>query len=217
MTALVDACQALTEPWAEILLPDEDRPKSLVIEHEPRLVMLADRIGSGGGGTTGGATLPSNRNLIDPGAFNLWQRIDKGTREALHLAGHVPHRDLIAAVRQLGVVHEALWSSHGMTETAYLRLVGRVEKWRADFENLIDPPRRREVTGACPNCGEARVETTDGEAHALISAYWPARGVTTECQVCGETWQGPAALVALGEAMGMDIDYAEVRMIGVGA
>lgn len=25
MTAIADACQALTEPWAEILPPDDDR------------------------------------------------------------------------------------------------------------------------------------------------------------------------------------------------
>lgn len=217
MTALADACQALTEPWAEILPPDDDRTGYQVIEHKPRILMLADMIGSDVGGSTGGASLPSNRNLLNTGAFDLWQRIDQGAREALHLAGSVPHRGLPAAIAQLGTVADTLRESNGMTETAHTRLTARVEKWRADIENLLDPPTKKEIRGTCPNCSEARVYTADGETWALVAYYWRGRDVAADCQACGHHWQGDRALLELGEAIGSEVNYVELRAQGVGA
>lgn len=217
MTALVDACQALTEPWAEILPPDDDRGQWGAVSHKPRLSMLADLLGSNMGRTTSGGALASERNLINSAAFDLWQRIDTGAREALHLMGRVPHRDLLAAVRQLGIEGDALRSSNGMTEISHSRLTGKVEKWRADIENLLDPPTKKEIQAACPGCDESRVYTAEGETWALVAYYWHGKDPAADCLACGRHWQGERALLELGYSIQANVDHDELRALGVNA
>lgn len=216
MTALAEACQALTEPWAEILPPDDDRGQWGAISHKPRLLMLKDLLGSNSGRTTAGGALASERNLINSAAFDLWQRIDGQAKEALNLMGRVPHRDLLDALRQLGIEGDVLRESNAMTETAHSRLTGRVQKWRADIEHLLDPPTKKEIRGACPGCGESRVYTAEGESWALVAYYWRGGDVAADCQACGLHWQGEQTLVELGEAIGSEVDYAELRLLGTG-
>ncbi|MGC5078479.1 hypothetical protein [Agrococcus sp. DT81.2] len=216
MTALVDACQALTEPWAEILPPDDDRQGYQVIEHKPRILMLADMIGSNSGRSTAGGSLAAERNLINSAAFDLWQKIDSQAKEALNLMGRNPHRELIDTLRLVGIEGDALRATNAMTEIAHSRLTGRVEKWRADIELLLDPPTKKEIIGACPGCGESRVYTPEGEMHALIAYYWPGKDLAADCHACGERWQGVDLLRALGSHLGAEADYVELRALGVG-
>lgn len=213
MTALVDACQALTEPWAEILPPDADREGYKVIEHKPRILMLADMIGSNSGRTTAGGSLAAERNLINSAAFDLWQRIDTGAKEALSLMGRAPRREIVDTVRLLGTEGDTLRATNAMTEIAHSRLTGRVEKWRADIEALLDPPTKKEIRGACPGCGESRVYTAEGESWTLVAYYWRGGDVAADCQACGRHWQGEDTLVELGEAVGASVDYAELRLL----
>lgn len=215
MTTLHERTRQLTEPWNEILTPDTTGDGYVVIDHEPRLNMLRGMIGSNSGGTTAGGSLASTRNLVNVPALDLWQRIDEQTRASLEQHGTRPKRELIEAVDQLGQVADTLRNTNAMTEQEHSRLIRRVEGWRAQIENLYDPPTRKEIRGTCPNCGTDRVQTPNGETTAIYAYYWRGQEPAAECQACPKTWQGERALLELGFSIHANVDHDELRAMGV--
>lgn len=212
---LLEAVNELIKPWNEILPPDEDRDGYRVIPHDPRIQMLRERIGSDTGGSTSGGSLASQRNLIDVSAFDLWQRIDEQTRSHLNEIGKTPKRELIDALDQLGHAGDTLRATNDMTENHYERVIARVQKWKAEIEDLFDPPRTPTITGPCPECEAERVSTGDGETTALYAYYWEGHEPAASCRACGKSWQGPLELLKLGFSLRANVDEDALREMGV--
>lgn len=212
---LTEAIRELTQPWNEILPPDDDRDGYTVIDHKPRIHILRDLIGSSSGGTTAGGTLASNRNLVNVPALDLWQRIDEQTRAALEQYGKRPKRELADALDQLGTDGDALRATNDMTEIDHSRLTAKVERWKADIENLYDPATKKEIKSACPGCGVERVETAEGESWALSAYYWKGQEPAATCAACARHWQGSRALLELGYSIQANVDHDELRALGV--
>ena len=215
MTDLLEATNELTQPWNEILTPAETGDGYQIIDHKPRIEMLREAIASSGGGTTAGRSLASTRNIINLAAFDLWQRIDEQTRSALYEHGIKPEADLLDALNQLGTRLDALRNTNSIREDTHARLVSRVQSWLGSIENLFDPPTRKELKGACPECGTSRVTVEDGETWALFAYYWKGHAPAARCQQCGKHWQGDRELLELGFSLNANMDQDELRALGV--
>lgn len=212
---LLEATNELTKPWNEILTPDQTGDGYQIVDHQPRISMLRDAIASSGGGTSAGRSLASTRNIINLAAFDLWQRIDEQTRSALHEHGIKPQQELIDALDQLGTRLDALRNTNDMREDTHTRLITRVQSWLASIENLFDPPTRKELKGACPECGASRVTNDGAEGWALFAYYWKGHAPAARCQACAKQWQGQKELLELGFSLNASMDHDELRALGV--
>lgn len=212
---LLDATNELTKPWNEILTPEQTGDGYQVIDHQPRITMLREAIASSGGGTTAGRSLASTRNIINLAAFDLWQRIDEQTRSALHEHGIKPEPELIDALDQLGTRLDALRNTNDLREEIHTRLIHRVQGWLASIENLFDPPTKKELQGACPECGTARMVVDGAETWSLFAYYWKGHAPAARCQQCGKQWQGDRELLELGFSIQANVDHEALRAMGV--
>jgi hypothetical protein len=212
---LLEAVNELVKPWNEIVPPDQAGDGYRVIDHQPRITMLRGLIGSSSGGTTAGRSLAATRNILNVSALDLWQRIDEQTRSHLHEIGTTPKKELIDALEQLGQAGDALRATNDMTEKHHSRIVARVQKWKADIENLFDPPRTKTLTGACPDCGAERVTTGDGETTALYAYYWEGHEPAAACRACGKAWHGSRPLLELGFSLAANMDEDALAEMGL--
>lgn len=212
---LTESTDTLTQPWNEILTPEQTGDGYKVLDHDPRITMLREAIASSSGGTTSGRSAAATRNILNFAALDLWQKIDEQTRSALTENGIKPAKELIDALTQLGTSLDALRNTNSITEQAHERIKGRVDRWRSEIENLFDPATEKEIRSACPECRAEKVKTDTGERWAVIAYYWKGHSPAARCQACGHEWQGDKRLLELGFSINANMDHVELRALGV--
>ena len=212
---LLEATNELTKPWNEIVAPDQPGDEYRVVDHKPRITMLREAIASNAGGSTGGTSLASTRNIIDLAAFDLWQRIDEQTRSALQEHGIKAKPELIDALDQMGERLDALRNTNSLREEIHTKLIARVQGWLGAIENLFDPPTRKEIKGACPACSTSRVTVNESETWAIFAYYWKGHAPAATCQACGKHWQGQKDLLELGFSINANMDHDELAVLGI--
>jgi hypothetical protein len=215
---LIDIAQQLTQPWEEVLSPQETkRDGYTTIYHDALLDMLHDAKVSSTGMTEAGRSDASSRNLLNLAAYQLWEGIDGSARAWIReLSRQRAERDLKDAVMQLARIANALWRTGQMDEPQYARLVAMVGKWRADIEAIFDPPVVKEIKAACPRCANTHYIDGEGSRSAAIiltySRQFEPRG---ECRRCMKVWEGERELLELGFSIGANMNPDELRDMGV--
>lgn len=214
------AVEQLTEPWEQVFSPSETgRDGYTVVRQEPLLDMLYDARVPSTGRTGGGRSEASSRNLIDLGAFELWERIDGGARAWIGELSRVrPERELKAAVTQLAVMADTLYRSGGLDEATFSRLSSMVVRWKADIELYFDPPVVKELQAPCPRCAHTEyIDAAGLRSAAVILTY--SRGVAPlgECRRCLRRWEGDRELLELGFSVRATMDVDALREMGLNA
>lgn len=68
---------------------------------------------------------------------------------------------------------------------------GKLAAWAQAIEDLIDPPVRYALKGACPECGSVYVQTAEHAGRALeVTARHHSDRSVVHCRSCGHLWQG---------------------------
>ena len=213
---LTTAIRDLTQPWQEILTPDNDRDGYQVIDHKPRIEMLRDAISSSMGGTTAGGRNPAATNLLDLTALELLQKIDEQTRATMEtLTTERPSKDLATALEQYATIADTLRVTNNITERDHTRLVERAQQWREGIDNLFDPPRQKELKAPCPKCGTEHTIVDGNRKRTLVAYYWEGHQPAARCLSCGETWMGERELLQLGFQINAAVDSDALRDMGV--
>lgn len=148
------------------------------------------------GGQSGGSG-GSAQNARSPLAIGMWNLLNE-------IGGAVSdHYMRVTRQRPTGSVEGMLagWARGAQQfPTEVERCLGLTDRWIAQIGELLNPPRRWEIAGPCPNCAERFIiRVADGEqtkAAALIVSK-----VEAQCRACDARWM-PAEFHELAEKIG---------------
>lgn len=170
---------------------------------QPLLVQLVVAIANSGASTTfkgsGGNPIPISAQALD-----VYQEIEAETARhwwALHHLHHGQGRSTLAGRLRA-------WAMAVRVDAELLaEAEGIIVGWVTTIAALLQPVRRREILGACPECEVAKVvrQDDDGEtvkAPALVLMYdGDGRPLAATCQSCGVVWERHE-IVDLAERIG---------------
>jgi hypothetical protein len=218
MSAVDEAVDALTRPFTDVVTIRENGDTRYVpIHHAALLDMLRESIGSDLGGDAHGVSSAAERNLLNAGAFSLWEEIDATSRKTWRdLSKSAPSKELKDLVRELAGLIKALRAVQQLDDLTYARLSALFPEWRQQIWERFDAPVVKELIGSCPHCEERFVYAPDGSRSAALIVYY-VRSVQPEakCQRCGEVWLGAKQLLTLGFHLGATVDHEALREMGV--
>lgn len=117
----------------------------------PLLDWLREAIANNVGGS-GGGKQARERTPLDVGAFTLYEDIDGRVRSWMLELGARPGNDLSPA--QVLRSWYVLWNQYTPSEPIVLAYANTLDGWVQRIEDVIDPPKRIEITAACPMCGQ---------------------------------------------------------------
>lgn len=123
------------------------------LTHPPLLTQLENAIRASIGGTTTGATLASERSILDNDALMKFIQIDSQIRDWCRMLKITPTRDPAHNLRAWYTKNHANQRPNQPdTDSAHIKILG---KWAALIRTKMDPWRERELdkTAACPTCG----------------------------------------------------------------
>ncbi|THG32999.1 DUF7341 domain-containing protein [Naasia lichenicola] len=194
---LLEAVDRLTKPLHRKQLQTVMDPdgrvvgtKLITLSAAPLLEQLAEAIQSSIGGSSAGATLASERSLLDTDALQRFSIIDSQVRDWCRDLGLVPTRDPAANLRAWYVT----CLTRRMTfevEAFHLRTLSQ---WATLIDSKLDPVRERELDDRCPEC-EATTWWRDGSKyrHPLVVRYRPdgadmIQAARASCRACETSW-----------------------------
>lgn len=218
MTAMSEAVDALTRTHSDVVTVIESGARRYIpVDHAPLLDMLRDAISSDLGGDMRGASSAAERNVLNLGAFTLYEHIDGVSRSSWReLSKTAPSRELKDLVRELAGLIHALRASQQLDDLTYLRHSQHFAEWAKQIWELFDAPVVKELIGPCPHCEERFVYAPDGSrGSALIVYYVRSEQPEAKCQRCGEVWVGAKQLLTLGFHIGATVDHEALREMGV--
>lgn len=219
---LLDALFALTRPqtvaeWQEEV-PEKGISREIKKRTNPPLldwlrVLVGNNIGGSGGGKAA-----RERTPIDIAALTLYEDIDGRVRSWLDELGARLGKD-VTLTQALKSWH-TLWIGRPRDpklEDAYADVL---TGWKQRVEDILDPPKRIEITAPCPACGKEWVniglklpdgsdDINDVERVRVLNAV---ERETLEdsyalCSACDRVWTGVGQMRALRIA----IDDADAR------
>ena len=206
---LLDVLDKLTKPQTVATWQGAD----IVRRTDPPLLdWLEDAIAADASGGNGGGKQARERTPIDVGAFTLYEDIDGRVRSWVGDLGGKPGKGLTPAqmLRSWYVLWNSGIHSEGITR-AYLSIL---EGWVRAITDILDPPKRIEITSPCPVCGQEWVniglKLPDGRddpddverVHVLIAVERESiRESFAMCRACDRVWMGTGGMRVLRIAL----------------
>jgi len=206
-----DAVALLTNEHTELV-------DGRTVTQDPLLTLLweARHASLGAGGTRGGG----EGSMLNYAAYDLWEEIDGRVRANLNDFKQEHRGDLAPLLPRLVDTIKAEHAGNRITDEYADELYALFSRWVQKIRDLIDPPHVKEITAACPACGERYEETRTVERRRggwkEITTYHAAiripirlgEALVAECHCCGKLWGGLDQLIELGEAIGNEVDFS---------
>jgi len=158
------------------------------------LVQLRSAVGSSSGGTASGRTMASQHSALNLGAFEAWEDISGRIASMFHQAtdqrpGDDATENLRAWLKVWDLADRRGELGEVQIDTQRRRLTAMVER----IQNLLDPPRVKEIQAHCPNpdCGERwwYTDTRFGDrTSALYVRYRTDEPLALRCHWCESEW-----------------------------
>lgn len=191
----------LTRPSKHMVVDPETR-EGRWVEADPLLLQLSMAIRNSGGAvsfkSSAGTPMPVSAQALD-----LFREIENTTAErwwACHDLHYGQGRaTLVGRLRTWAAV---VRSSDAMTREA----ATIVEGWVRDITALLQPLRRWEIRGVCPECKVSRIQKIqEGEtvSSPALSLVYTADGLpdAVRCSACGAEWIGSAKIAGLASKL----------------
>lgn len=219
MLSFAEAVDRLTIPWTDVLTPAESPSgRYEPLQREPLLVLLQRAIVPSGEGGGGGRS--QDRVPLSTEALQVWQSIDERSRAGGLQVGHlVAGRALAERVRDFADHAAVAWRTGQVSESDWAHLSEEPAKWVQQIEDLLDPPRTKELKPRCPRCGELWVSDPrerETRHHCLLLHFRDGGPEAwAECRRCSQTWVGVDQLKELGALIGARPDVGLLREMGV--
>lgn len=214
---LLDALDKLTKPQTVANWRGDD----IVRRTDPPLLdWLRDAIANSMGGS-GGGKQARERTPMDVGAFTLYEDIDGRVRSWVNDLGGKPGKDLTPT--QILRSWYVLWNVGNPSERMVAAYAHILEGWVQAVNDILDPPKRIEITAPCPVCGQEWINVglklADGSddpndlerVHVLIAVERESIHESfAMCRACDRVWTGTGEMRLLRIA----IDDAEAAKAG---
>jgi len=212
------AVHRLTEPWT-IVLPSAGYRAQ---EFAPLIDILQGLVTPNAGRTVGGASAPSQRNVLDVKALDLLMSIEDVVGAWLY-EWNTPlskgQDSLRVRVAVFAKLLDIRWKTGGVAETAHAHLTGTLIRWAGLIWDLVEPPLQVPLRDAsCPECGRAKwVNENEEVSDALLVSYRDGGEVMAECRWASCTFiaSGDRALLELGYHVGATVDEDTLREMGI--
>jgi hypothetical protein len=161
---------------------DKSFPTELSLFKQLQQEIESGRRANGGGGGTG------SRSPIAIPAFSLWSEI-RETLSTMHIA--ITGKDEPTLSPESKLQKWAVWTQSDTNGDAGRKCLENATKWMLSIQQLLNPVRRTEIVGACPqtDCGATHAWTWDEDEYVRNTAI-TATGAEATCGACGTTWVG---------------------------
>jgi len=172
---------------------------------QPLIGQLRTAIASSVATSGQGSSLPSERNMLDSDALELYDRIEDGAVKLLGIySDSVPFLLPEQNIRQasVGVYKQELDGK--LDEHQLGRILRDLKAWVTAINRILNPPVTLELMGKCPNCDNthAKLGVTGESGRALIVEWHnPDQGFSNalqncfaRCRACGLVWNGDLQL-----------------------
>ena len=187
----------------------------------PLLDWLRELIVSSMGGAGGSGKSARERTPIDVGAFSLYENIEGRVRAWVVDLGGRPGKDLTPA--QVLRSWYVLWNAGNPSESLIRSYLSILEGWVQAIEDVLDPPKRIEITAPCPVCGQEWINVglklADGSddpndmerVHVLIAVERESIHESfAMCRACDRVWTGTGEMRRLRIAID-DVEAAKAE------
>lgn len=212
------AVHRLTETWTKVL-PEAGYRST---DFPPLIDILQDLVTPNAGRTVGGASAPSQRNVLDVKALDLLMGVEDVVGAWLYEWNTPLSRgqdSLRVRVAVFAKLLDVRWQSGGITEQAYNHLSSALIRWAGQIWDLVEPPLQVPLRDAsCPECGRAKwVNENEEVTDALLVSYRDGGDVQAQCRWASCTFlaTGPRALLELGFHVGAERDDDTLRDMGL--
>ena len=218
---LLDALDALTKPQLVAQWQGEGKGRRIFQRTDPPLLdWLLSAVASDASGGHGGGKQARERTPIDVGAFTLYEDIDGRARAWMMEAGGKAGKLLrpTQILRSWYVLWNASNPSDGMRD-AYASIL---ESWTERIKDILDPPKKIEITAPCPVCGQEWVniglrlpngqdDPDDLERVRVLNAVERENIYESYamCRACKRVWKGTGEMRQLRIAID-DAEQAKV-------
>lgn len=203
-------------------LTDTGKPNGRALVKLPREALITQiraAIYGDLGKTHGGHLLARERNLMDLGAFTLYEditgRIEGHYR---YLIGARPVDPPETALRQWFIAFNNNFRRGDYPDLIMHRTLTELRSWSRRISTYFDPPRVKDLLGPCPieTCGATEVGAEDeAKQPALYVTYRSDEEPIVRCRNCGTYWEGRFALYNLGRHLGATSDEDALREMGL--
>lgn len=197
MRDVVKAVTVLTAPTTTVI-------EGHTVTEPALLTRLLSGIHASVGRTQGGATIPSERNALNLGAFHVFEDISGQIASMLATATEqMPDRDPRINLLRWYDAFELAWHRGTIIDRQVNVAVDRLRSFSSRIDDLFDPAAVGEIKGTCPNCGESRWFTDSRGASTTALFTLRRQGyLEARCHWCDEKWIGTEGLRTLNRDMG---------------
>lgn len=209
-TDLLTAVQALTRPQVEHFTQKDDDGglvKIHSIEHACLLDELAAAVNPSTNKSAGSASMASTRNLIDSDALFEWSKMSAAIGGWCRIVGVTPTRNRVHDLDAWYVRFTAIPHLDD-NDIEWYRI--ELRRWANLIRNMLEPPKRFELTTPCPVCKSDTWVNPDGETvrHPILVQYRvspegaPVKP-SARCrnEDCDAEWDSIEAIEELGEEL----------------
>lgn len=107
-----------------------------------------------------GSSLPSERNMLDSDALELYDRIEIGARKLLkhYSPGAIPFLLPEQDISQAKVGIHNQFAAGKLDEQRILGITRTLRSWRSQIERIVSPPTSIEWLSPCPVCEATEVQ-----------------------------------------------------------
>lgn len=214
LLTLLNNVDKLTQTHKEAVEIEENgKVEVLWVEREALLDQLERAIASSQTSVKRGASLASQRSVLDASAYMLNYAI----RQALNLmwAQYIDYRmpkNTKNALRQWQMVFRKEASDRSLSAESVWKHVRQTNSWIKSIELKFDPPITLEVTRPCPSCETQHVYDQYNERVTAVVVTWQKSFEKSQahCRACDQYWVGESELRQLR----YDIDQRDTLIDG---
>jgi hypothetical protein len=174
---------------------DDGAESTVTIEHDALIKQLRGLVSSSTGSTVAGAGLPSERNVLDFDALELYQQVTakcRGLFESVSAATPFPNPE--SNLRHWYMEVRRQFEGKKISETTLHGKHKQLAKLVGLIENKINPPTVLEITAPCPRCNSTHGLDDHGVyrraviVESRITQYRSLDHTRALCVVCRATW-----------------------------
>ena len=207
MTDLLAAVDSLTKPRHSKTVQSNEAGITCVspVELPPLLDDLNAAIYASMGGNTSGASDPATRAPVNILALQTLMRISEQVAGWARMAGVVVDKENTTSTLRRWYVKFSERQISGEVESMY---VSQMKAWESQIINALDPPREKDLPGACPSCSAVewwQAATGERFSRPLVIRYRPddedmIGNATGTCRACTKVWSARELQYEIEEA-----------------
>lgn len=209
---ILAALAELSQPRRVVEWQGEGEKREIFKRVDPPLLdWLRDCIASNTGGT-GGGKQARERTPMDVGAFTLYEDIDGRVRSWMSELGARAGKNLPAS--KILASWYTLWIGTNPSDRMIQAYADIMEGWANSIRDVLDPPKRIEITSPCPFCGQEWInvglkladgsdDPNDTERVRVLVAVERENmdDSYATCRACDRVWKGTGMMRHLRIAM----------------